>query len=224
MEDVARASQDHVAGPLRLGVIPTVAPYLMPLLLGPLRQAYPAMTIELWEDLTHVLLDLLRKRRLDAALIASEVHGGDLTAVPLFVEPFLAALPVEHRLASRKKVKEKDLAPDILILADGHCLAAQALAACGRKESTGGAFQAASLDTLINLVAAGYGTTLAPALAASALADRHVALRPLAGHASRTVRLASRSTFPRPRALKAIERIVLRVVSGRIESRAKPVN
>jgi LysR family hydrogen peroxide-inducible transcriptional activator len=210
VESVAKSSQDQLAGPLKLGVIPTLAPHLIPLILGPLREAHPQLTIELWEDITASLLERLRSQHLDAALIATEVPGPDLTTVALFDEPFLAALPPGHRLASRKAINETDLADDLLLLADGHCLAGQARAACGRAGDhlPQRALQAASLETLANLVAAGYGTTLAPQLAAASMERRGVIVRPLAGNASRTIRLASRSTFPRPRALQALARLI----------------
>jgi LysR family hydrogen peroxide-inducible transcriptional activator len=210
VESVAKTSRDQLVGPLKLGVIPTLAPYLMPLILGPLREAHPQLTIELWEDITVSLLERLRSQRLDAALIATEIPESDLTAIVLFDEPFLAALPKSHRLASRKVIQEADLAGDLLVLADGHCLAGQARDACSRRGDyvPQRALQAASLETLANLVAAGYGTTLAPQLAAASMERRGVALRALVGKASRTIRLASRPTFPRPRALQALARVI----------------
>lgn len=214
VESLAETSRDQLVGPLKLGVIPTLAPYLIPLILGPLREAYPRLTIELWEDITVSLLERLRSQRLDAALLATEIPESDLTTVNLFDEPFLAALPASHPLASRKKIQLADLADDLLVLADGHCLAGQAREACGRSRRSSDAhpqraLQAASLETLANLVAAGYGTTLAPQLAASSMERRGVVLRPLAAKPSRTIRLASRPTFPRPRALQALVRIVM---------------
>ncbi len=210
VESVAKTSRDQLAGPLKLGVIPTLAPYLIPLILGPLREAYPLLTIELWEDITVSLVERLRGQRLDAALLATEIPESDLTTVALFDEPFLAALPRGHRLASRKRIDQADLADDLLVLADGHCLAGQARDACARRGDTlpQRALQAASLETLANLVAAGYGTTLAPQLAASSMERRGVVLRPLAGKASRTIRLASRPTFPRPKALQALVKVI----------------
>jgi LysR family hydrogen peroxide-inducible transcriptional activator len=214
VESLAETSRDQLVGPLKLGVIPTLAPYLIPLILGPLRAAYPGLTIELWEDITVSLLERLRSQRLDAALLATEIPEVDLTTVNLFDEPFLAALPAGHRLASRKKIHVADLAGDLLVLADGHCLAGQAREACGRSRRSSDAhpqraLQAASIETLANLVSAGYGTTLAPQLAASSMERRGVVLRPLAAKASRTIRLASRPTFPRPRALQALVRIIM---------------
>jgi LysR family hydrogen peroxide-inducible transcriptional activator len=219
MEAVARAARDPLVGPLKLGVIPTLAPYLMPLLLKPLRQNYPGLTIELWEDQTRSLIEGLRNHRLDAALLATPADVPEITEIALFDEPLLAALPADHRLAGKKAISPESLADELLVLADGHCLANQALAACGAK--TGAArnalqssMQAATLETLVNLVAAGYGTTLIPALAADSLGLRGIVLRPLTGHSSRTIRLASRPGFPRPQALRALERMIRESVAG----------
>jgi len=97
-------------------------------------------------------------------------------------------------------------------MADGHCLANHSLAACGAKAGLQSAMQAATLETLVNLVAAGYGTTLIPALAATSLANRGIELRPLAQNSTRVIRLASRPGFPRPQALRAIEKVIRRAV------------
>jgi len=204
VEAEARAARDPLVGPLKLGVIPTLGPYLMPLVFGSLRKELPRLAVELWEDVTDSLLDRLRGQRLDAALIATDVPTGDLAEIPLFTEPFLAALPADHALAGRDRVREGDLAADLLVLADGHCLRDQALAACSRTDGDAGALRAASLETLVNMVAAGYGTTLVPGLAAGAMRGRDVVLKPLEGTAGRTVRLVSRPTFPRARALQAV--------------------
>jgi len=219
MEAVARAARDPLVGPLKLGVIPTLAPYLMPLILKPLRQAYPGLTIELWEDQTRSLIDGLRNHRLDAALLATVSEASEITEIALFDEPLLAALPLDHRLAAAESVTEEDLAEELMVLADGHCLTNHALAACNAKNSrarTGlqGSMQAATLETLVNLVAAGYGATLIPALAADSLVRRGIALRPLAGKSSRTIRLASRPGFPRPQALRALEKTIRRTVGA----------
>jgi len=227
MEDVARAARDPLVGALKLGVIPTLAPYLMPMILKPLRQAYPGLSIELWEDQTRALIDGLRNHRLDAALLATPADSPEITEIALFDEPLVAALPPEHRLAGASVVNEEALADEMLVLADGHCLAAHALAACGKQPARPGSgaghgvvarsglqatMQAATLETLVNLVAAGYGATLIPALAAESLGGRGIVLRPLAGLSSRTIRLASRPGFPRPQALRALEKIIRRAI------------
>jgi len=216
MEAVARAARDPLVGPLKLGVIPTLAPYLMPMILKPLKQMYPGMTLELWEDQTRWLIDGLRNHRLDAALLATPPDAPEITELTLFKEPLLAALPQNHRLAKTAKVDEELLADELLVLADGHCLASQALEACGaRTQRTGMAasMQASTLDTLVNLVAAGYGATLLPALAADSFRKREIVLRPLVGGSSRTIRLASRPGFPRPQALRALEKVIRKAVA-----------
>jgi LysR family hydrogen peroxide-inducible transcriptional activator len=217
MEAVARAARDPLVGALKLGAIPTLAPYLMPMILKPLRQAYPGLTIELWEDQTRSLIDGVRNHRLDAALLATAADAPEIRETALFDEPLLAALPMDHRLAAAPSVSEESLADELLVLADGHCLANHALAACGaiKSHSTSGLqanMQAATLDTLVNLVAAGYGATLVPALAAAFLGQRDIALRQLAGRPFRTIRLVSRPGFPRPQALRALEKVIRRAI------------
>src|SRR3984957_6923275 len=207
MHAVARAARDPLVGPLKLGAIPTLAPYLMPLILKPLKQEYPGLTIELWEDQTRALVEGLRNHKLDAAILATETDAPEITEIELFEEPLLAALPRNHKLAGAKKVDEEALTDELLVLADGHCLATQALAACGAKHGAHGmgpghlrgtlqgSMQAATLETLVNLVAAGYGATLIPALAAGSLGQRGIVLGPLAGRSSRTIRLAGSPGF-----------------------------
>jgi LysR family transcriptional regulator, hydrogen peroxide-inducible genes activator len=220
MEAVAHAARDPLVGPLKLGVIPTLAPYLLPMILKPLKQAYPGLTLELWEDQTRWLIDGLRNHRLDAALLATPPDAPETTELLLFKEPLLAALPKNHRLAKAAKVDEEALADELLVLADGNCLASQALEACGartHRAGLGARMQASTLDTLVNLVAAGYGTTLLPALAADSFRKREVVLRPLVGGSSRTIRLASRPGFPRPQALRALEKVIRKAVGGKLE-------
>jgi LysR family hydrogen peroxide-inducible transcriptional activator len=211
---VAREFRDPLAGRFRLGIIPTLAPYLLPLIFSPLRKALPTLEVEPWEDQTSALLERLRTHELDAALLATEVDGPDLASQPLFSEPFLAALPPEHPLAAREVVAEEDLAEDILVLADGHCLRDQALAACGHSGALGGSLRAASLSTLINMVAAGYGTTLIPGLAAGAAQDAGIVLRPLMSQAGRTVRIAWRTRFPRRAAVEAMGKVIAERLRG----------
>lgn len=211
---VARSLRDPLAGRFRLGIIPTLAPYLLPLVFAPLREALPTLEVEPWEDQTAALLDRLRARELDAALLATEVDGPDLASQTLFAEPFLAALPPEHPLAGRATVAEADLAEDILVLADGHCLRDQALAACGQSGALGGTLRASSLPTLLNMVAAGYGTTLVPGLAAGAAQDAGIVLRPLAARAGRTIRIAWRARFPRRAAVEAVGEVIASRLRG----------
>jgi len=205
---VARSLRDPLAGRFRLGIIPTLAPYLLPLIFGPLREALPTLELEPWEDQTVPLLERLRNHGLDAILLATALDAADLTSQALFTEPFLAALPPDHPLVQRAVVAEADLARDILVLAEGHCLRDQALAACEQSDALGGTLRAASLPTLLNMVAAGYGTTLVPELAAGAAEDAGIVLRPLSARTGRTVRIAWRTSFPRRSAVEAVGGII----------------
>jgi LysR family hydrogen peroxide-inducible transcriptional activator len=217
MEAVAQAARDPLVGPLKLGVIPTLAPYLMPLILKPLRQSFPGLTLELWEDQTRSLIDGLRNHRLDAALLATPPESPEITEIALFEEPLVAALPLNHRMANAKKVTEESLSKELLVLADGHCLANQVLAACGAKRTRPGlpgTMQASTVETLVNLVAAGYGATLLPALATDSFRRREIVMLPLACKSSRTIRLASRPGYPRPQALRALEKVIKRAVTA----------
>jgi LysR family transcriptional regulator, hydrogen peroxide-inducible genes activator len=211
---VARTLRDPMAGRLRLGIIPTLAPYLLPLVFAPLREALPGLEVEPWEDQTAALLRKLRVGELDAAVLATEVVEPDLGGRALFVEPFLAALPPDHPLAARATVDEADLAPDILVLADGHCLRDQVLAACGQGGGLRGTLRATSLSTLLNMVAAGYGTTLIPGLAAGAAQDAGIELRQLASGPGRTVRLVWRERFARRPALEAVGDVIAARLRG----------
>jgi LysR family transcriptional regulator, hydrogen peroxide-inducible genes activator len=210
----ARSLRDPLAGRFRLGIIPTLAPYLLPLVFAPLRAALPGLEVEPWEDQTAALIDRLRAHELDAALLATEVETPELIGQALFDEPFLAALPPEHPLAGRPAIGQDELAEDILVLADGHCLREQALEACGRSGALGGALRAASLSTLLNMVAAGFGTTLVPGLAAGAAQDAGIVLRPLAEPAGRTIRIVRRARYPRAAAVEAVGQVVARRLSG----------
>jgi LysR family hydrogen peroxide-inducible transcriptional activator len=217
MAMVAQAARDPLVGPLKLGVIPTLAPYLMPLILKPLKLACPGMTLEIWEDQTRSLIDGLRNHRLDAALLATPPDAPEITDLALFDEPLLAALPLKHKFAAARTVSEESIAAELLVLADGHCLANQAMAACGARNGVQrgampASMQASTLETLVNLVAAGYGTTLLPALAADSFRAREIVLRPLSGKSYRTIRLVSRPGFPRAQALRALEKVIRKAV------------
>lgn len=170
---VTHAVQDArpLAGPLRLGVIPTVAPYLLPPLLPSVRRAHPELRLILREDQTARLVSLLEAGELDAALLALPVEETELVEFPLLDEPFVFLAPSDHPIAKdpRKNVDEAALADeDVLLLEDGHCLRAQALDICRRAGAvTSGRIQATSLNTLVQMVANGLGVTLIPERAVS---------------------------------------------------------
>ena len=216
IETLARFHQDPLAGPLNLGMIPTLGPYLTPLMLPPMRQRFPRMRPVLSEDMTEPLLDRLRRHEVDAALLATPVDASDLVDRPLFDEPFWLAFPRDHRLYNVEEITLENLpGEELLLLADGHCLARQAVEICRLQDETAGVttsdLRASSLETLIQLVGAGFGCTLVPALAlrGSWTTDAGVVVRPLEmPDAFRRVRLVYRRGFPRVQALDALAELI----------------
>jgi LysR family hydrogen peroxide-inducible transcriptional activator len=202
--DTARGHSDPLEGELRLGVIPTLGPYLLPLLLRPLQRAFPKLHLVVVEQVTATLLEQLAGHRLDTALIALPIDAPSLDTMHLFDEPFWVLTPREHRLAKRLRVKESELREQsVLLLAEGHCLRDQALAICGEQASGFADFRATSLETLGHLVAAGLGCTLLPALAVSHVRSPAVVALPFAQPVpGRRIGLAWRHTFPLPDALR----------------------
>ena len=166
MREAARRSMDPESGSLRLGVFPTLAPYLLPHVVPQLRDRFPQLELLLVEEKSDVLLQRLREGKLDAALLALPLHDEQLHAELLFEEPFVFAAPLQHPLASRTAMSMSELSDEtLLLLEDGHCLRDQALDVCrlsGAQERSG--FRATSLETLRQMVAAGVGVTLLPAL------------------------------------------------------------
>lgn len=173
IDDVARGHREPLSGAFRLGVIPTLGPYLLPWLLQPLQAAFPRLRLVLQESITSTLLDDLLAHRLDAALMALPVATPGLVAAPLFDEPFWVLVPAGNPLARRTRVRASDLAGErVLLLTEGHCLRDQALEICGDGRAAGDDdFRATSLETLRHLVAARLGCTLLPALAVRSLAQ-----------------------------------------------------
>lgn len=167
MKEVARRSQDPEAGVVRLGIFPTLGPYLLPHVVPSIRRRFPQLELLLIEDKSDQLLARLRDGRLDAAVLALPVHDEQMHAEPLFEEPFVLAVPDGHPLAARRSITLDALAEErLLLLEDGHCLRDQALDVChlaGASEKSG--FQGTSLETLRQMVAANVGVTLLPMLA-----------------------------------------------------------
>lgn len=196
---LARAASVPLSGPLRLGVIPTISPFLLPRVLPALRKRFPDLRLFLREDLTARLVEQLQAGKLDLLLIALPYEGGALDTMTLFDDDFLVACREDHPLARRNSVKLDDLSEaPLLLLEDGHCLRDHALAACRLPPSPRrDGFAATSLHTLVQMVDSGLGVTLLPRLALDAgiLRGTDVTTRPLhdgAGDASRHIGLAWR--------------------------------
>ena len=198
---LARAASVPLSGPLRLGVIPTISPFLLPRVLPNLRRRFPDLKLFLREDLTARLIEQLQNGKLDLLLIALPYESGALDSMTLFDDDFLLACRNDHPLAKRNAVKLDDLADaQLLLLEDGHCLRDHALAACRLPPSPRrDGFAATSLHTLVQMVDSGLGVTLLPRLALDAgiLRGTDVITRPLSdgqkdGGAARHIGLAWR--------------------------------
>ena len=167
MREKAQAAKDPYSGKVKIGIIPTVAPYLLPLLIPKLTQIFPKITYHLLEAQTHSLLEALKLGTLDTAILALPVTDAHLITSAFFTEEFLLATPSGHILSKQKIVKMADLKDeDLLLLDDGHCLREQALTVCHQARAQEmKEFRATSLETLRHMVAAGVGVTLIPKLA-----------------------------------------------------------
>jgi LysR family hydrogen peroxide-inducible transcriptional activator len=166
VRELARRTRDPESGTVRLGLFPTLGPYLLPHVVPLLRARFPQLELLLTEEKTPELVRQLHEGRLDAAVLALPLHDPQLHAEPLFQEQFVLAVPKSHKLAARATLQLDELGDErLLLLADGHCLRDQALEVChmsGASEKDG--FRATSLETLRQMVAAGVGITLLPAL------------------------------------------------------------
>lgn len=213
VSDAARRRSEPLVGPLRLGVIPTVAPYWLPALLPAVRKRFPRLELILREDQTARLLAQLASGLIDAALLALPVPG-DVTCAQIAREDFLLAAPRGAKvLEKRGRLSEKDLEDEtVLLLEDGHCLRDQALAVCER----GGAVEsmevrATSLPTLVQMVAGGMGVTLLPEAAADALVQPRgpVEIAPLGKPPpGRTLGLAWRTSSARLREFRLLAEVM----------------
>jgi LysR family hydrogen peroxide-inducible transcriptional activator len=231
-EDLADASRrlgDPLAGTLRIGVIPTISSYLLPDLVRALRHDHARLTVRWTEDKTETLVAALQDGALDAAVVALEADLGDLAREPIGRDPFLLAAPRGHALTrGAAPVPSAALAGErVLLLDDGHCLRDQALAVCGSARAEELGFRATSLSTLAQMVAAGAGVTLLPALAVPTESRRAaLVVRPLADRAAfRTIGLVWRPSSPLALALRAIAATMREAYPGEVaapEPRRRP--
>jgi LysR family hydrogen peroxide-inducible transcriptional activator len=204
LAEAARAATQPLSGPLRLGAIPTIAPYLLPSVLPALRRAHAELELYLREDLTKRLLERLRAGGLDVALIALPFATGDLYVRELFEDEFSFVARADHRAVRGKEVALRRIVPgDMVLLEEGHCLRDHAIAACGpRRGSWESRVEATSLTMLIQMVDGGLGVTLLPriTLDAGILKGTRLVARPISPPApSRTLALVARRTSPRRR-------------------------
>ncbi|MGH8541292.1 MAG: hydrogen peroxide-inducible genes activator [Stenotrophobium sp.] len=217
VEDLAREGRDELIGPLRLGAIYTVGPYLLPSLVPLMRKQAPRMPLVIEENFTAKLLEQLHDNELDVAILALPVDLNGLSGWPLYDEDFVVLLPQEHRWAGEKQIAAKRLAEEtLLLLGPGHCFREQVITACpkcldaegdGPRPQTG-----SSLETIRHMVVSGLGITVVPR---ASVDNRHeensmLVSLPLAAPApSRRIALVWRKTFPRSKAIHVLRDAIL---------------
>ena len=210
--DYAKASTGILSGTMRVGVIPSVAPYLLPPLLPLLREKYPELELHLRETQTQVLTDELVEGKLDVLLLALPLKNPDIEELPLFDDRFLLAVPKSKKLSERVRATKDMVESDrLLLLEEGHCLRDQALTYCSLEQVNGfNTFGASSLSTIVEMVSAGLGITLLPEIcvAVEARAREIKMIRFIDPEPSRSIGLAWRKSSPRLEDFRALGQLV----------------
>jgi LysR family transcriptional regulator, hydrogen peroxide-inducible genes activator len=223
LSDFARHTGQPLTGRLHLGIIPTLAPYVLPRLLPVLQRRYPELRVELRETQTDVLIDELGRGVLDAVLLALPVDGGDTETVELFEDQFLLAVPAGDPWPETVRVSPRDIERHrLILLEEGHCLRDQALSYCaGARDDTAASLGATSLATVMQMVANGYGVTLVPRVAVDAEVHdgRIKLLRFAAPEPGRTIGLAWRRTSPRKADFLMLAKIVIETIAQQSQPR-----
>jgi len=222
LTDFARHRGRVLTGRMQLGVIPSIAPYVLPKILPVLQRRYPDLRVELRETQTQMLLQELHRGALDAIMLALPVDDAELESVRLFDDPFLLAVPSTDNRPQNMRVSEQDIDTQrLILLEEGHCLRDQALALCATTHRNA-ALGATSLATVMQMVANGYGITLLPRVAVDVeLRDERVKLLRFADPApGRTVGLAWRRTSPRKADFTALRQLITETL-GFADSKAR---
>lgn len=216
VEELAREGRNELAGPLRLGAIYTVGPYLLPALVPALKRRAPEMPLVIEENFTAVLLEQLRDNELDVAVLALPIDLAGLSAWPLYDEEFVVLMPPEHRLAELSAIPAKRLAGEaLLLLGPGHCFREQVIEACPKcvdpDSGTPQPHTGSSLETIRHMVISGLGITVLPRSSVDNRAEEApVVSRPFVPPApQRRIGLVWRRSFPRLRAIELIRSCIL---------------
>jgi len=217
IKEIAKRGKDPVSGPLRLGIIYTIGPYLLPDLVRQAIDRVPQMPLILQENFTARLLEMLRAGELDCAIMAEPFPDAGLAVAPLYDEPFMVAVPRSHALAKRKSISAEELKQEtMLLLGTGHCFRDHVLEVCpeyarfsSNAEGIRKSFEGSSLETIKYIVASGMGLTVVPQLSVPKGAQPHVKYIPFDKPApTRRVVLAWRRTFTRYEAIAALRNAI----------------
>ena len=221
IKETAKLGKDPVSGPLRLGIIYTIGPYLLPDLVRQAIERVPQMPLMLQENFTAKLLEMLRAGELDCAIMAEPFPDTGLAVAPLYDEPFMAAVPTGHALARRKSITAEELRQEtMLLLGTGHCFRDHVLEVCPEyarfasphstdNEGIRRSFEGSSLETIKYMVASGMGVTVVPSLSVPKELQPHIRYVKFAAPApTRRVVLAWRRSFPRYEAIAALRNCI----------------
>jgi LysR family hydrogen peroxide-inducible transcriptional activator len=235
LAELSSAASGVISGELRLAVIPTLAPYLLPRVLETLAVRHPHLELVVEERVTQSVLDGLRDDTIDAGLIATDVDAPDIIQQLLFREPFVGYVSASHRLAGRRRLSAEDLSlADLWLLSDGHCMRTQVVRLCQQRPRRGSSraqensctraarFESGNLETLKRLVERGSGMTLLPALAVADLAtaaQRKLVIPFSEPVPSRQVGIAHRRTHFRQHLVRVVKSIVLEVAKTALSPR-----
>ncbi|GGJ13095.1 hydrogen peroxide-inducible genes activator [Neoroseomonas lacus] len=216
--ETVETARDPLTGPLRLGTIPTIGPFLLPRLMPRLREAFPRLRLWLREDMTDRLIEGLDAGRLDLLLLALPCDCGDIESVSIAEDPFHVAMPPTHPLAAMPDIPPTALAGErLMLLEEGHCLREHAASACGLPGTASSEeFAATSLHTLVQMVGGGLGLTLLPSIAVTGgiTAGANVTTRPLTGAFGRRIALAWRARSPRADEFRALVPTIAAALNG----------
>jgi LysR family transcriptional regulator, hydrogen peroxide-inducible genes activator len=220
LREIAKRGKDPISGPLRLGIIYTIGPYLLPDLVRQAIERVPQMPLMLQENFTAKLLEMLRTGELDCAIMAKPFPDTGLAIAPLYDEPFVAAVPTGHALAKRKSITAEELKQEtMLLLGTGHCFRDHVLEVCPEyarfvsdsphHEGIRKSFEGSSLETIKYMVASGMGVTVVPCLSVPKDTQPHIRyLKFSAPVPTRRVVLAWRRSFPRYEAIAALRNAI----------------
>ncbi len=220
LKEIAKEGQNPLSGPLRVGIIYTVAPYLLPLLVPTQIKRTPNMPLVLQENFTTRLLELLRQGEIDAALVALPINDSGFMVRELYDEPFMVVVPQGHEWGGRPYVNTSELKDEtMLLLGSGHCFREQVLDVCpelsrfsASSEGIQRTFEGSSLETIRHMVATGIGVTVLPATALNHTIQDNALLEYIPFNApvpDRRIALIWRKSFPRPAAIDALAESIL---------------
>jgi len=231
LQDMVKEAKDRVEGELSLSVIPTLAPYVLPLFLERFSEAHPDVRLKVEERTTDAIIEALRQGQTDVGLLATPLEEPMIREIPLFHEPFYVYAKKGSALASQSEVTDADLARErVLLLAEGHCLRTQVIRVCGyrqgrqKKVNTGFEFASGSIETLCHMVDKGLGYTVVPHLATSWNVTRHGRVIPFSDpQPSREVSLVVHESFAREGLVNALATTIQKSLPPELRTSETPL-